>query len=153
MGHDVFYLLNNKGQAKQLFYGPNIGEFKTDGDTCYFINAQYSFIATGTLNKLSLSNPFQQTVLGDKNFTYGFTIKLNKFPDDNKFYLSSGSWSDEWQIKSDGIYIVAYNGNALLENTVKDLDLLKKSYGYYLVDKNGNGQKLIENLPVEEYVK
>lgn len=146
VGMDFLYSLDDKGKFKQIFSG-RIRDYQIEGDYCYYIGDSIGYINLGTLIKVKLSTPLEKVVLGEKGFAYGSQVQIRKGNEDNNIYFSLSD-DAKWQVKSDGIYIIAYNTKMNLEDRVIDFPLLEKSHGYYLVDKNGYGQKLVKRIKV-----
>lgn len=142
VGRGTMYALYQNGKAKRIF-SDKIRDFQIEGDDFYYIQDQIGYFNMGSLMKVNINNPSEKTILGTEGYAYGSEIKLRKF--DNSIYYSLKDNSD-WQVRPDGIYIIAYDTKMALEDRVKDYNLLENTYGYYLVDKANSGQNLIENV-------
>ena len=142
VGRGTMYALYQNGKAKRIF-SDKIRDFQIEGDDFYYIQDQIGYFNMGSLMKVNINNPSEKTILGTEGYAYGSEIKLRKF--DNSIYYSLKDNSD-WQVRPDGIYIMAYDTKMALEDRVKDYNLLENTYGYYLVDKANSDQNLIENV-------
>lgn len=146
VGENIMYALYPNGKFKKVFRESIIRDFQIEGDECYYINDQKGYFNLGTLRKVNLKNAFVKIDLGIEGYAYDSSIALRKL--ENIYYYSLRE-SRDWQVRHDGIYIKAYDSRMALDDRVKDMDLLRSTYGYYLVDKNERNQKMIRGVKDE----
>ena len=93
--------------------------------------------------------PMVKQAVGQADFSYGCKLKLQKSSDGGN--LSYQIEENQWEVKPEGLYAVGYASNAMVENTVKDIDLLKQTYGYYFINPDTNEHKMVKQLELEYY--
>ena len=148
--YDPLYALDNNGKSKLLTsFNYSVINYKIAEETLYYLhtptimNDGWDLIFKANL----LDEPMQLDRIGLDNFSYGAKIKL-RYNSDAKIELVKEF--KHWEIRPDGIYTVGYTIDAFDKwQTVGNMDLLKESYGYYLIDLATNTQTLVQKLDVE----
>jgi len=139
--HLVVYYPN--GLKALLARGWHIDEIKIDCGVCYFLVMQHGFGEQLHLYAVDLQTR-KMIQLGDTDFVYARPI----IEDVPGFYVLGGQddMTYDWHIEEDGIYIVGFSQKALGDDFVEDIDLAEQTYGIWCVDKQGNGQRLVQEL-------
>ncbi|MCR6545518.1 copper amine oxidase N-terminal domain-containing protein [Dehalobacterium formicoaceticum] len=150
IGSYHLYQLNNNGKFKYVLdMEETVHDYKIDKNILYYqyigsqLNPSLSIITKANLAE----EPIEKQDIGQKNFSYGSKITLQKDAHVNDVtYISEGN---NWEIKPEGLYAIGYNKNAIVEHLVKDLTLLEETYGYYLIDIETNEHKMVRKLDLE----
>ena len=143
------YVLDASGKSKLLtLFDLGTINYKIAEETLYYLRTPPARDGWDLIFKASLSDePMQFDRIGLDNFSYGAKIKL-RYNSDAKIELVKEF--KHWEIRPDGIYTVGYTIDAFDKwQTVGNMDLLKESYGYYLIDLATNTQTLVQKLDVE----
>ena len=152
IGKYHLYQLNPDGRFRYLMQ-------LEEGTHRYTVNDNYLYyVYTPSMLNPSLSvikqvdltkEPMVKQAVGQADFSYGCKLKLQKSSDGGN--LSYQIEENQWEVKPEGLYTVGYASNAMVENTVKDIDLLEQTYGYYLIDLDSNEHKMVKKLELEYY--
>ena len=140
------FALNSQGKYKLVSWMPAlVSDYKVFNNNLYYSFNTSPLTGYDLIYKTNLNDIKHTIQLGRNDFSYGSKMVLKG--------ISGGSFSYQrlpgnWETKPEGIYAVGYSRKAAVEGTVKDLSLLKETYGYYLLDEKGN-HTLIKSLDLE----
>ncbi len=142
----ALFALNAQGKYKLLSWIPAlVSDYKVANNSLYYQFNTSVLSGYDIIHKTSLDDVNHTRQLGRDDFSYGSKIALNhKDQESSGFQRLTGNW----ETKPEGVYAVGFAREAAVENIVKDLSLLKESYGYYLLDDKGN-HRLIKSLEIE----
>lgn len=154
MSSGYLYALDNKGNSRLIANtSDRIINIKVDDGSCYVLASNWGWYVTNSITKIPLDDPFAQFALGENGFSYGRFIKATE--NDYSLNLERIRDDNDFQIREDGIYTIGYNaalapeGMMLTRDIKESFPLLEKSYGYYLLSKDGNSHKLMQNEKLE----
>lgn len=147
LGRETLYVLDSSnGKFKYLM--PMFGGdyYIIDEDMLYLQSGSWGVGFGSYLTRIDLSvEPIQSQSIGQENFSYGAKLVLNKDGDTITYTMR---WKN-WELKPEGLYAMGYQREAALEGEVRNMSLLEKTYGYYLIDLETNTHKLIKEVPLE----
>ncbi len=150
MNPSALFALNAAGDYKLVSWMPElVSSYHVSKNNLYY---QYNTSVLGgydVIEKINLSDADEKVRLGRDDFSYGSKIVIGDKIDlgNNRMVYDFQREAGSWEVQSDGVYAVGFAGKAIVEGTIRDLSLLKESYGYYLLDEKGN-HMLVKKLKI-----
>lgn len=142
----TLFALNAQGDYNLLsFMPPLVSDHKILNNTLYY---QFNTSLIGghdIIHKVNLDDINKTTKLGRNDFTYGSKIVLKS---KDQELIDFQRLPGNWETKLEGVYAVGFANEAVTDGLIADLSLLKETYGYYLLDEEGN-HILIKSLEIE----
>ena len=151
-GNLVTYMLDKDGNSRRIHaarYGAR--SIHVEGDYAYVISNPWVWLTPSQILRVRLDNPFYRTIMGDETYSFGMYISIKEF-EDSLWIWPEGSGL---QIFEDGIVVIGFDASMVIEhgffgeNRHEALELLRESYGYYLIPFDGGPHRFIESMPIE----
>lgn len=144
----TLFALASTGEYKLLCWMPAlVSRYDVADNQVYY---QYNTSVLGgydVIEKINLSDINETARFGREDFSYG-----SKIVPGDKIDLGNGIHAFDfkretgnWEVKPEGVYAVGFARNAVADGLMNNLSLFKETYGYYLLQENGN-HKLIKKL-------
>ncbi len=142
MGCDYLWALYANGEYRRLTSEWNIADWQIRDGVCYYLAKQMGFGDKFRVYAVDLTDGTKKQ-LGNPEYVYHITIKKAG----SMFGLSNnGNQSKDWQVTDEGVLINGISEAALSDEVVADEELMRQTYGRYLLPLDGGEQTMLEAL-------